>query len=149
MIAYIELARAANVATSGELNLLGAGWDTIGPAPLPAFSVIATINDSDQSDARSFDIWLRLVDSEGQIVSAGDENSRLIEYRTSVQTSNRENRPPGISGGARIMIDLQNGLPLTPGLYRWILTAEGSEWSRAFFVREKEGEYAPIGRNIE
>ena len=146
MIANIQLAKAANFTAAGELNILGGGWDTIGPSPLPSHTVLASVSNI-EGEPKGLDFSLKLVDSKDSLVVVG-VNEPLNFYGT-LDISDPTERPPGIPGAANIAIEIGAGINLDPGLYKWVFTV-GREPSvtqtRLFYVRAKVGEFPITSR---
>jgi hypothetical protein len=117
---------------SGKLNLLGAGWSTIGVLPNGLTSDIAiAVNIEvpwDQCN-RELDFAIELVDEDSQPfqVPVGEEMQPLrLAQKLVVPTI--PGAPNGTPGSHNVLLQLKGGLPLTPGRsYKWRAVVDGKE----------------------
>ncbi|MZE80853.1 DUF6941 family protein [Streptomyces xinghaiensis] len=140
----LALARAANIDVSGHINALGLGWEVIGPSPLPAFVIIAVARVAPEDSERPLETELKLVDSEGQLVTLSNDSDRELVIQNQIKVPPAFERPPGLHGGAAMIVDMSPGLVLDPGLYEWVLSLNGEtypQWRRRFYVRAKSDEF--------
>ena len=109
---------------SGKLNLLGAGWSYIGVLPSGLTSDIAvavTIEVPWDQCNRELDFVLELIDDDGKAfeVPVGDER-KPVRLSQKLVVATTPGAPNGTPGSATVLVQLQGGLPLTPGRsYRW------------------------------
>lgn len=144
MEAIILLANASNMTANGQLNILGLGWDVIGPAPLPSHVVVVVMRQLPGDPPRQLRFALRLVNERDEAVVLGTGESRQpVEVHSEIAVGRTEGRPAGLPGGAMVSVEMAAGLPLDPGVHEWVLTVqdERQEWRRRFYVRAKPDEF--------
>lgn len=129
------LADYAQVA-DGKLNLIGGGWNVIGPGA-PTFAVAVIIEVPWHRTNEKHRILLELVDADSHPVlvanAAGDEEPLAVSGDFEI------GRPPGLKPGTSINFPLAVTVPpprLEPdSRYEWRLTINGElhdEWRAAF-----------------
>ncbi|GLY35258.1 hypothetical protein Amsp01_012820 [Amycolatopsis sp. NBRC 101858] len=138
---FIQLADYAQGGAGQKLNAIGLGW-TRTTTPLQAHVVVITLEPSvdDLGNRLKFDV--RLLDHAGQPVldNSGDDISAHVEFDVDLQQFDR--RIPGLTP---IILGIERGLPLVPGIYRWEVTSTESPdeiWHRSFEVLEPGVEVA-------
>jgi hypothetical protein len=129
-------------AAEGKLNIIGAGWTVIGPAPAPFAIAILFEVPWDRANEQH-DFRLELVDSDGHAVlvpTPDGEHPLVIEGQFEV------GRPPGVKRGTALPFPLALNMgphELTPGgRYEWRLTVDeesDEDWRLAFSTRPEEG----------
>lgn len=129
-------------ASEGKLNIIGAGWTVIGPAPAPFAIAILFEVPWDRANEQH-DFRLELVDSDGDAVlmpTPDGEQPLVIEGQFEV------GRPPGVKRGTPLPFPLALNMgphPLAPGgRYEWRLTVDeesDEDWRLAFSTRPEEG----------
>lgn len=135
------LADAATV-SDGKLNLLGVGWNIVGPHPVS--TAIGLIVDIPWGEAnRRHKLRLGLRDADGEpVLMPGPEGSRQpIELQTELEVG----RPPGVRPGTPLPVPLAipvPPLPLAAGTrYVWQLQIDGhagEDWRLAFDTRAND-----------
>ena len=129
---------------NGSLNLLGVGWHTTqlvlsptGPMTPPHVVVVFfEVDNSDCNHAIPLELVLLTEDGQPVIVPGlpGNGELRMTHY---VTVPSPGGAPMGTPGTGNAMIEIQAGLPLNPGGYRWNVTLAGrhdEEWFTAFRV---------------
>jgi hypothetical protein len=129
-------------AAEGKLNIIGAGWTVIGPAPAPFAIAILFEVPWDRANEQH-DFRLELVDSDGDAVlvpTPDGEQPLVLEGQFEV------GRPPGVKRGTPLPFPL--ALNMGPhqlaagGRYEWRLTLNEEsheDWRLAFSTRPEEG----------
>jgi len=133
--ATILLCDAAQ-ASDGKLNMLGAGWNVIGPQPAP-FAIALLFDIPWDETGRSHHFDLTLVDADGRpVVPSGADKPIAVSGDVNV------GRPDGLREGSDLRMPLAitfGPLALTPGLrYVWHLDIDGQRdetWVAPFDVR--------------
>jgi len=90
----------------------------------------------DEDLGRRFKFEIRLVDHGGQAVSDGNGVDIAAHMELDVEPEQIDVRVPGLTP---IILGLDRGLPLEPGIYRWEVTATDfpeTSWHRSFQVLE-------------
>ena len=137
------LADSAQVA-EGKLYVLGAGWDQIGPGPMP--SAIALLFQVPWDLTNKRHRWrMELVDSDGEPVVLPTPMGR--EEPVQLQGEFEVGRPPGVPAGTSLNVPAAitlGPLPLEAGRrYEWRLTLgkeSHEDWRLAFNVRSAPSE---------
>lgn len=138
----ILLADAAKLDADGNLNALGLGWDTTGPPPLPQFVILLIIKAPlDWPSDQTFSIDMRLIDPHGEPVKLPGSPSAEIAFHIDGRIPPEDSRPPGLAGGISGAISVGAGLLLEPGIHHWVVSVQGQEWRRAFYVRGGSDEF--------
>jgi hypothetical protein len=139
LVATLLLADAATIA-DGKLFVLGAGWTTTGPGPLP--SAVVLIADAVPPRVnKKHECEVMLVDAEGKpaVLGAARGQPDIIRFQLSVEESTQQTEP--IVSSVLLHVFMIPALPLTPGnQYAWRLTVNGEErpeWTRQFSVRSE------------
>lgn len=134
------LADAAQVA-DGKLNLLGGGWNTTGPDPIPSAIGLVIQVPWDQTN-RKHKLELALVDADGHAFMAPTENGGFAALKFDAEFE--VGRPPGVAPGTPLVSSLAVNippLPLAPGKsYEWVLSVNRQskdEWKLPFTVRQQ------------
>lgn len=133
----VLLAERTTNSPNGTVNLLGAGWSTIqrsGPLVGP-MSVVAFLKVPYELCNRDVRVELSLVDEDGHVVVAGEQELRITQVA-------RFSPPPGAPNGTgatgSVSIELSPGIPLTDGRgYQWRVAVNSQhepEWQAAFWV---------------
>jgi hypothetical protein len=148
----ILLADAATVNVSGNIDVLGLGWEVTGPSPLPGFVVITIVKAPlDWPEGRQIEFTLQLLDANGEVVKTPGSPSAEIGFRASLPVTPSSTRPEGFPGGVASVTGVGAGLLLEPGTYEWIVSVEGvtePSWRRPFYVRSKPDEFPPQARML-
>jgi hypothetical protein len=129
-------------AAEGKLNIIGAGWTVVGPAPAPfAIAILFEVPWDRANEEHGF--RLELVDSDGipvLVPTPDGEEPLMIEGQFEV------GRPPGVKRGTPLPFPLALNMgphPLAPGgRYEWRLTVDeesDEDWRLAFSTRPEEG----------
>ena len=129
-------------AAEGKLNIIGAGWTVVGPAPAPfAIAILFEVPWDRANEEHSF--RLELVDSDGipvLVPTTDGEEPLMIEGQFEV------GRPPGVKRGTALPFPLALNMgpqPIAPGgRYEWRLTVDeesDEDWRLAFSTRPEEG----------
>lgn len=143
MDVIIHLARAANAA-DGQLNVLGLGWNAIGPGPLPAHVLIASVRAPDSRDERPVAFGFELRRASGEPVVLGDdEAAQPVQISAEVALPLSSAVPEGLQRGATTIVEVAAGMVLEPGLYEWVVSVDGDSepgWRQRFYVRAKADE---------
>ena len=119
----------------GKLFVLGGGWDTTGPEPMPsAIALHVAVPWSETNVAHRLRVSLESEDGQPVVLPDGS----LVEITSDFEVG----RPPGVHRGAEIAMALAltiPPLPLAPGArYRWCLEIDGErsgDWCLPFGVR--------------
>jgi hypothetical protein len=129
-------------AAEGKLNIIGAGWTVIGPAPAPfAIAILFEVPWDRTNEQHAF--RLELVDSDGDpvVVPTGDGDQPLV-----IEGQFEVGRPPGVKRGTPLPFPLALNMgphPIAPGgRYEWRLTVDDEsdeDWRLAFSTRPDEG----------
>ena len=135
MKATILLCDAAQ-ASDGKLNMLGAGWNVIGPQPAP-FAIALLIDVPWDETGRTHHFELTLVDADGHpVVPAGATGPLSVSGDLNVD------RPAGLREGSDLRMPVAISFsPLTLALgqrYVWHLDINGQRdesWVAPFDVR--------------
>ena len=140
----IHLARAANVA-GGQLDVLGLGWDVIGPGPLPSHVLIVSVRAPGSRDERPLTIRFELRRASGEPVVLGDdETAQPVQVSAEVALPSSSAVPEGLRRRAISIVEIAAGMALEPGLYEWVVSVDDDTepgWRRRFYVRAKADEY--------
>ena len=133
--------KGTNNPQAGTLNLLNAGWGTTGANPLgvtPSVAVVVFFEADYLECNRPLAVALHLQDQDGHVVDvpgpAGPQPMRMEQTLTVISPPGA---PHGMPGKANLMIEMQPGLPLAPGIYKWVVVVEGQaddDWSVTFWV---------------
>ena len=129
-------------AAEGKLNIIGAGWTVVGPAPAPfAIAILFEVPWDRANEEHAF--RLELVDSDGipvLVPTPDGEEPLMIEGQFEV------GRPPGVKRGTALPFPLALNMgpqPIAPGgRYEWRLTVDeesDEDWRLAFSTRPEEG----------
>ncbi len=129
-------------AAEGKLNIIGAGWTVVGPAPAPfAIAMLFEVPWDRANEPHVF--RLELVDSDGDPVlvpTPDGEEPLVLEGQFEV------GRPPGVKRGTALPFPLALNMgpqPIAPGgRYEWRLTVDeesDEDWRLAFSTRPEEG----------
>jgi len=129
-------------AAEGKLNIIGAGWTVVGPAPAPfAIAILFEVPWDRANEEHGF--RLELVDSDGipvLVPTTDGEEPLMIEGQFEV------GRPPGVKRGTALPFPLALNMgpqPIAPGgRYEWRLTVDeesDEDWRLAFSTRPEEG----------
>ena len=123
------LCDAAQV-SSGKLFILGGGWDNCSPgAAMMGVAVIVKIPWNLAN--RKFNWELKLVDADGNPVSAGPENR--LGFGGGLEVG----RPPGVPKGMDLSIPIAvniGGVPLSPSSsYSWEFYIDGTRLGSVHF----------------
>jgi len=132
---FIQLADYAQGGAGQKLNAIGLGW-TKTATPLQAHAVVVMLEPGDEDLGRRFKFEIRLVDHGGQAVSDGNGVDIAAHMELDVEPEQIDVRVPGLTP---IILGLDRGLPLEPGIYRWEVTATDfpeTSWHRSFQVLE-------------
>ena len=130
---------------AGTLNLLNVGWSQTGlssPAPgvsiTPAHAVAVFYEVEPHHCNHPIDLLLELVTQDGHEVQlpgpAGPQPMRVTQQITIPSPGGA---PSGTPGSGNTLLEVQPGLPLSPGGYEWRVTLAGEhreEWSASFRV---------------
>jgi len=124
--------------SEGKLNVIGGGWNLMGPQPAPSAIAILFEVPWDRSNERH-DFVLELLDSDGAPVHMdGPDGEMPIRIESSFEVG----RPPGIKPGTPLNLPFTINLvpqPLAPGgRYEWRLSVNGDtdeDWRLAFSMR--------------
>ena len=123
-------------AADGKLIAVGAGWNVIGPQPVPfAFAMLVEV--PWQLTNKQHTVRLELIDLDGNAVTPiGAEDPAAVEVQFEI------GRPPGLRPGCMLPVPLpinHGPLPLPPGgHFEWRLTVNGEareDWRLAFSTR--------------
>ncbi|HEY1776717.1 MAG TPA: hypothetical protein VGG41_11215 [Solirubrobacteraceae bacterium] len=129
-------------AAEGKLNIIGAGWTMVGPAPAPFAIAILFEVPWDRAN-EEHDFRLELVDSDGDpvLVPTPDGEAPLV-----LEGQFEVGRPPGVKRGTPLPFPLAINMgpqPLAPGgRYEWRLTVDeesDEDWRLPFSTRPEEG----------
>lgn len=141
----IHLAKAANVAVAGQVDVLGLGWDVIGPGPLPPHVLMVSVKLPAGYAGQPVDVGIRLLDSAGEPVVLGEEKSaQSVEINSQITPPPASAVPAGLQGGVLAVVEVGSGMLLEPGLYEWAVSVAGESspaWRRRFYVRAKADEF--------
>lgn len=129
-------------AAEGKLNIIGAGWTMVGPAPAPfAIAILFEVPWDRANEEHEF--RLELVDSDGDpvLVPTPDGEAPLV-----LEGQFEVGRPPGVRRGTPLPFPLAINMgpqPLAPGgRYEWRLTVDeesDEDWRLPFSTRPEEG----------
>ena len=139
--ATMVLADAATV-SEGKLNLLGAGWNLIGPQPAPtAIGLLLEIPWDEANRRHHLRLTLTNADGHPIQVRGPDGTEQALELQADVEVG----RPPGVRPGTALPVPLAiplAPLPLAPGQrYVWQLFVDDEtrdEWRLTFDTRESD-----------
>jgi hypothetical protein len=134
------LADAAQV-YDGKLQVLGGGWQFIGPLISPyAVAILVSVPWTETN--RRHKISIGLHDSDGAPIKVASDPNGADAAALVMFAEFEIGRPPGFSQGTPLNIPLAfsvGALPLKPGRYVWICTIdelpERDDWKLAFDVR--------------
>lgn len=140
--ATLQLALAANVSLGAQLDVLGLGWEIIGPSPLPGWVIILSVKHP-PGEERNVDAVIRLLDSTGAVVVPDPPTGTPVEIAVQLQVHEPRRSPEGLPAGSVAMIQITAGLSLEPGIYTWRAEIPGMDQpvDRQFYVRAKPDEF--------
>lgn len=150
---YVLLAdRGTDNAQAGTLNLLNVGWAVTHLRPPPGqvlgtpvaplvtgpYVVVVFIEAELAMCNKTLTLEVELVSEDGAVVSiAGPGGLQAVRLEQPIMVPSPPGVPTGFPGHATAMMELPNGLPLPPGIYRWRATINGraqDDWSAHFYV---------------
>jgi hypothetical protein len=138
----------------GTLNLLNVGWAVtqlrrpiVGPtpehAPSPpmvtsAQTVVVFIEAELGMCNKALILEIELLTEDGQLVEIQTPmGAQAVRLQQQIMIPSPAGVPTGFPGHATAMMELPQGLPLAPGIYRWQARVNGKvqdEWSAHFYV---------------
>lgn len=132
--------KGTNNPAAGTLNLLNLGWGaTQTDGQLTPPHAVAVFMEAELSECnRPLVVQLELVDEDGRVVDlpgpAGPQPMRMAQ---NVTIAAPPGQPTGTPGKANLLLEIQPGLPLGQGTYKWRVKVGGKDdddWSVTFFV---------------
>ena len=147
----VLLAEKGLAMPAGGVNLLNVGWSmaplralmaapSAVPAPLmTAPQSVVVFMEAQLADCnRQLTLELTLLNQDGQVVELpGPAGPQPMRLRMPVLIPTAPGAPTGFPGRGTALLDLAQGLPLTPGVYRWQVSINDrtdEDWSISFFV---------------
>jgi len=135
----------------GTLNLLNAGWTVTQlrrlaspppPAPTPLVTgpqVVVVFLEAELAMCnRPLTLEIELLSEDGDTVYVpGPAGVQPVRLEQRIIVPSPPGVPTGFPGRATAMMELPTGLPLSPGIYRWLARVNGKEedgWSAGFYV---------------
>lgn len=136
--ATLLLADYAQVA-DGKLNVLGGGWNIIGPHPMP-FALAAIIEVPWHRTNERHYIRIELLDADGRPVLTEQPDGRQAPLV--IQADFELGRPPGLKPGVSLNFPVAINVPALPlapnGTYEWRLSVNDEtddDWRVVFTTR--------------
>ena len=140
----VSLARAANVA-GGHLDVLGLGWNIIGPSPLPSHVLLASVSVPGDHADRSVAFAFELRHGSGEpVILRDDDAAQPVQISAEVVLPPASAVPDGLQRETTAIVEIASGMTLEPGIYEWLVSVDGEsrpDWRRRFYVRAKVDEY--------
>jgi len=149
---YVLLAdKGTHNPQTGTVNLLNVGWAVtqlrpLGPggqasgAPMVTSpqAVVVFVEAELAMCNRPLMLELRLLSEDGDLVEIqAPGGHQAVRLQQQMMVPSPAGVPTGFPGHATAMMELPQGLPLGPGIYRWqarVNDKEEDEWSAHFFV---------------
>ena len=152
---YVLLAdKGTHNPQAGTLNLLNVGWAVtqlhrpmVGPAPgqspsppmvTSAQAVVVFIEAELGMCNKALILEIELLTEDGQLVEIQTPmGTQAVRLQQQIMVPSPAGVPTGFPGHATAMMELPQGLPLAPGIYRWQARVNGKaedEWSAHFYV---------------
>lgn len=142
----VVLADFANADSAGKANILGAAWSFTGLLPnglTPAQALVVLIEVAPQHLGEQFAVSCTLVNEAGDPVMMPGPTGELQALRVQQLVHAETPRVPGVvlpsslPGRTQVILNLGIGLPIPPGLYRWVVEVDGNanpQWGTTFCV---------------
>jgi hypothetical protein len=150
---YVLLAdKGTSNPQTGTLNLLNVGWAVtqlrrpLGPGAHPAVPLMVTapqavvvfIEAELGMCNKPFTLEIELLTEDGEVVEVQTPTGpQAVRLQQQIMVPSPAGVPTGFPGHATAMMELSQGLPLAPGIYRWQAKMNGKaedEWSAHFYV---------------
>lgn len=149
----VLLADKGTATTVGTLNLLNVGWSVtqlkpVGmpkgaplvaiPSPTGPQTVVVFLEAELAMCNKQLNMEIELLNEDGKTVELpGPVGTQAMRIQQSIMIPSPPGVPTGFPGRMNSMIELGQGLPLAPGVYRWQVRINGDthdDWSVSFFV---------------
>ena len=146
--ATVLLALALNETAQGEINYLGLNWTVIGPPPLPAHVVTALIDGEEDYADTTHEMEIRLERRDGspaEIVLSDGVTHIGVGTRVRMTPTDKPAARPNMGRRIALSMNVNQGMPLPSGYYRYALRIDDQEEPVAFtefYVRDKPDEFA-------
>ena len=136
---------------AGGVNLLNVGWSgaplrpqmaapgSVAPPMVTAPQAVVVFMEGELADCnKQLTLEVTLYSQDGPIVQLpGPAGPQSMTVQMPVMIPMTPGAPTGFPGRGTALLDLAQGLPLTPGVYRWQVAINGKteeDWSVRFFV---------------